>query len=269
MVQDLFLNETARELGTVFLPAASSFEKDGTFMNAERRVQRVRAAITPRGEARADWQIVCARRRGAWATRDGFAFASAARDLGRDPSGVAGGRRDLATTGSSTAACSGRVRPRIIPAPRGCTPTRSRGGRRRGCIRRGVPRRAPSSRDADYPLALITGRKLYQFNAGTMTGRTANVELQPGDVLEMSADDAARLGLARGEPRPACAAATARRRCRCAISAGVRDGELFATFHTAEVFLNRVTGPHRDRVTHTPEYKLTAVRVEKLEPQAR
>lgn len=60
VVQDLFLTETARAVGHVFLPAASSFERDGTFMNAERRVQRVRAAITPRGDARPDWQILCA-----------------------------------------------------------------------------------------------------------------------------------------------------------------------------------------------------------------
>ena len=59
IVQDLFLTETARAHATVFLPSASSFEKDGTFMNAERRVQRVRAAIAPRGQARPDWQIVC------------------------------------------------------------------------------------------------------------------------------------------------------------------------------------------------------------------
>ena len=60
VVQDLFLNETARTVGTVFLPAAAAFEKDGTFMSSERRIQRVRTAVTPPGEALPDWQIVCA-----------------------------------------------------------------------------------------------------------------------------------------------------------------------------------------------------------------
>ena len=59
VVQDLFLTETARLAGTVFLPACSSFEKDGTFMNSERRIQRVRKAIEPCGESRTDWEIIC------------------------------------------------------------------------------------------------------------------------------------------------------------------------------------------------------------------
>lgn len=60
IVQDMFLNETAREFGSVFLPAASSFERDGTFMNAERRVQRIRKAIEPVGQSKSDWEIICA-----------------------------------------------------------------------------------------------------------------------------------------------------------------------------------------------------------------
>jgi formate dehydrogenase major subunit len=59
IVQDLFLTQTAREYGSVFLPACSSFEKEGTFMNAERRIQRVRAALRPAGESKPDWQILC------------------------------------------------------------------------------------------------------------------------------------------------------------------------------------------------------------------
>ena len=60
IVQDLFITETARVSGHTFLPAASMFEKDGTFMNAERRIQRVRRAVEPPGDARADWRIICA-----------------------------------------------------------------------------------------------------------------------------------------------------------------------------------------------------------------
>ena len=108
-----------------------------------------------------------------------------------------------------------------------------------------------------------TGRTLYQFNAGTMTMRTPNLELRPTDTLDISAEDAARLELSDGE--------RARVRSRYGevfapirINPAVKPGELFATFHTREVFLNRLIGPGRDNVVHTPEYKVITVRVEKL-----
>jgi formate dehydrogenase major subunit len=116
--------------------------------------------------------------------------------------------------------------------------------------------------DTDYPFALTTGRRLYQFNAGTMTGRTDNIAFQPGDVVEMSAPDAVRLGLADGD-RVRVRSRHGEASLPIAISERVREGELFATFHTAGVFLNRLIGPGRDAITHTPEYKRAAVRVER------
>ena len=115
---------------------------------------------------------------------------------------------------------------------------------------------------AEFPLLLITGRTLYQFNAGTMTMRTANADLRPADLLDISAEDADRLHLHNGE--------RARIRSRYGeavlairITSSVKPGELFASFHTAEAFLNRVTSPYRDRYVQSPEYKVTAVQVEK------
>ena len=75
VIQDLFLNETARVAGSVFLPACSSFEKDGTFMNSERRIQRVRKVIEPMGQSRPDWQILCHAAR-AMGSGEHFAFHS-------------------------------------------------------------------------------------------------------------------------------------------------------------------------------------------------
>jgi len=116
--------------------------------------------------------------------------------------------------------------------------------------------------DEEFPLLLITGRTLYQFNAGTMTMRTANVKLRAVDLLDICSEDAKRLDLNDGE--------RVRIRSRYGdavlpirITSTVKPGELFATFHTAEVFLNRVTSPHRDRYVKSPEYKVTAVRIEK------
>jgi len=260
VVQDLFLTETARAVGHVFLPVTSSFERDGTFMNAERRVQRVRAAIAPRGDARADWQILCAVA-AAMGHGAGFAFQSA-REIWDEvrrvwPAG-AGMTYDRLEAGGLQWPCPSEDHPgtTLLHA------TSFAGGK---TARLHAPDYHPSGEhpDADYPFALLTGRKLYQFNAGTMTDRTANHELQPGDVLEMSPADAARLGLATGD-RVRLSSRHGEATLPLAVSDDVRDRELFATFHTTEVFLNRVTGRQCDAVTHTPEYKLTAVRIQGL-----
>jgi formate dehydrogenase major subunit len=115
----------------------------------------------------------------------------------------------------------------------------------------------------EYPFLLTTGRTLYQFNAGTMTMRTPNIELRPTDTVSISPEDAARLDLRDGQP--------VRVRSRYGevlapirIKRSVKPGELFATFHTSDVFLNRLVGPGRDSVVHTPEYKVVAVRIEKV-----
>ena len=219
VVQDLFLNETARAIGTVFLPAASSFEHGGTFMNAERRVQRVRAAIAPRGGARPDWQIACAVA-AAMGHRDGFVFASA-REIWDE------------------------IR-RVWPAGAGMSYERlERGGLQWPC---------PS---VEHP-----GTRRLHADAFAR-GKTAVLhaaEYRPSaEVCDEAPGDAARLGLAAGD--------RGRLRSRhgeATLSLAIRDGELFATFHTAEVFLNRLIGPGRDAITRTPEYKRTAVRVERL-----
>ena len=92
VVQDLFLNETAAAHATIFLPACSSFEKDGTFMNGERRIQRVRRALEPIGDSKPDWEITCLAAR-AMGHTDAFDFRRPERHLGRDPTGLARRRR--------------------------------------------------------------------------------------------------------------------------------------------------------------------------------
>jgi formate dehydrogenase major subunit len=109
---------------------------------------------------------------------------------------------------------------------------------------------------------LITGRTLYQFNAGTMTMRTGNKELRPTDLLDICPEDAERLQFQNGE-RVRVLSRYGEAIIAIRITPSVRSGELFTTFHTGEVFLNRVTSPHRDRYVKTPEYKVTAVRIEK------
>ena len=115
----------------------------------------------------------------------------------------------------------------------------------------------------EFPFILITGRELYHFNAGTMTYRTPNTGICHTDLLRLHPDDANAIGLKEGDKAritsqygetflPVC------------IDAAIRKGEAFSTFTSKEVFINKITSPYKDGYTQTPEYKITAVRVEKI-----
>ena len=261
VAQDMFLNETARAYAHVFLPACSSFEKDGTFMNAERRIQRVRRAIRPIGGSRPDWAIVC---QVADAMGFGAHFEYAGpesiwdeiRTVWPGARGITYGRLERGGLqwpcpsedhpGTAILHCDGfgnGVRARLRPVT--FTPT-------------------AEAVDAQFPFLLTTGRTLYQFNAGTMTTRTPNSQLRPTDLVEMAPIDAARVGVGDGE-RVRIVSRYGEAVLPLHVTARSKPGELFATFHDVDVFLNRVTGRSRDRLTGAPEYKVTAVRVEALD----
>ena len=257
IVQDLFWTETAN-LAHVFLAAQSSFEKEGTFLNAERRVQRIRRVIEPVGSSRSDAEIIC----------------DLAAALGHAPAFTYGGGEDIWN----------EVR-QVWPGARGITYDRLENGglqwpcrdeRDPGSIRlyeNGFPNGRASLRvldfhptaevvDVAYPFLLTTGRTLYQFNAGTMTARTDNQQLRPADTLDLAPADAATLGVGNGDAiRITSRFGEAVLPVR--ITASVPRGVLFATFHTAGVLLNRVTSDVRDPVG-TPEYKVTAVRLQPI-----
>jgi formate dehydrogenase major subunit len=260
IVQDMFLNETAREYGKVFLPAASSFEKDGTFMNGERRIQRVRKAIEATGNAKSDWEIICDLA-SAMGKADLFNYHSAEEiwnevcRVWKAGSGISYKRIDQAGL--------------QWPCPSDDHPgTQILHGENFPIGKKAALRRIPYQATLEvatekFPFLLTTGRTLYHFNAGTMTLRTRNVELHPADFLDISARDAERLEVRDGEKvqlrsRYGDACLPVR------VNVTVKPGELFATFHTAEVFLNKVTSPYRDRYVLAPEYKVTAVRIDKL-----
>jgi formate dehydrogenase major subunit len=260
IVQDMFLNETAKEFGSVFLPAASSYEKDGTFMNAERRIQRVRKAMNPVGASKPDWEIICDIAR-AMGKDQLFRFSSVEeiwneiRSVWKAGAGISYERLER---GGLQWPCPSEDHPGTEVLHADAFP-----GGRRGGFRQVEYRPTVETTDVEYPLTLITGRTLYQFNAGTMTSRTANNLLRPHDCLDMSAEDAERLKLSEGS--------YVRIRSRYGkailpikIENAVRPGELFATFHTPEAFLNNMTSLHRDNYVSTPEYKVTAVQLEKV-----
>ncbi|MCE9674009.1 formate dehydrogenase subunit alpha [Myxococcus stipitatus] len=261
VVQDIFLDETARAVGHVFLPACTAFEKDGTFMNGERRVQRVRRALSPVGESLPDWEIL---RRAAKALGhlEGFDFNS--------PQEVWDEVRRVWPAGAGISYA--RLEAGGLQWP---CPDESHPGTRRlhtHGFARGprAPLRlidytpSPEVCTEEYPFVLMTGRRLYQFNAGTMTSRTPHAALQPGDWLDMAMEDARRLGLEEGA-RVHVRSRHGEAMLRVRETDALRPGELFTTFHTADIFINEVIGPHQDPITHTPCYKVTAVRVERAE----
>jgi formate dehydrogenase major subunit len=258
IVQDLFLTETARQCASVFLPACSSFEKDGTFMNAERRIQRVRAALRPLGASKPDWQIFAETARAMGA--QGFEYGSAVEiwdEIRVLCSGARGMTYDRLDVAGLQWPCPSEDHPGTTVLHRD---TFAAGPR--VSLRPIEFHPSPEATTADYPLMLITGRTLYQFNAGTMTGRTRNNLLRATDVLDISPDDASAVGLSEGDPvRVVSAYGSAVLPAH--LSHEVEPGQLFATFHTPAFFLNALTGPHRDALTGTPEYKVTAVRLER------
>lgn len=261
IVQDMFLNETAKEFGTVFLPVASSFEKDGTFMNAERRIQRVRKAIQPVGASKSDWEVICEVAR-AMGKGVGFDFSSAEqvwneiRSVWKVGAGISYERLER---GGLQWPCPAENHPgtEVLHAE-------AFASGKRASLRRIEYQPTTEVADGEYPFTLITGRTLYQFNAGTMTSRTDNNQLRPHDCLNISAEDSEQLGLIDGQQ--------VRIRSRYGeavlpinIEDSVRPGELFATFHTPATFLNYVTSPHQDHFVNTPEYKVTAVHLDKIQ----
>ena len=196
IIQDLFMNETAREFGHVFFPAASSFEKDGTFMNAERRVQRVRKAIEPIGEARSDWEIVCdlAREMG----RGEFFDFQSAEEIWNEIRQVWPGASGISYE---------RIKQDGLQWP--CTSEDDPGTTvlhsdsfnvgKQAALRRIKYRPTPEILSEEFPYLLTTGRSLYQFNAATMSARTKNLELRPSDLLQINPADATELQLSDGE----------------------------------------------------------------------
>jgi formate dehydrogenase major subunit len=258
----MFMSETAREFGTVFFPASSSFEKEGTFMNAERRVSRVRRVVEPPGRTKPDWEIICLLAR-AMGKEDRFDYASPA-DVWDEVRAVWPGGRGITYERIERAGlqwpCPAEDHPGTEILHSETFPVGKRAALRRVPY---LPTRETT--DDEYPFLLNTGRTLYQFNAGTMTMRTPNASLRPADSLDMHPDDARRLALRKGE-RVRVRSRYGEAVLTLSLTNAVKPGELFATFHTPEVSLNRVTGPRRDRYVKAPEYKVTAVRIEKLLP---
>jgi formate dehydrogenase major subunit len=260
VVQDVFMTETARQFGKVFLPACSSFEKDGTFMNAERRIQRVREALLPAGASQPDWRIICALARALGAT-SGFAYASA-EEIWDEVRRVCAGARGMSYARLDRTGLQWPCPDEAHPGTPILHVDSWDSGERAPlmCI---DYEPTPEQTTPKYPFVLNTGRTLFAFNAGTMTGRGRTRELQPADLLDLCPGDAEAADLHDGD-RVRLVSRHGEATLPVRINPAIRPGELFATFHTVESHLNDLTGPIVDRATGTPEFKVTAVRMRKV-----
>lgn len=259
VVQDLFMNETARRFAHVVLPAASSFEREGTFMNGERRIQPLRTCVPPPGDASPDWFILAALadRLG---HRRSFGFESVEsiwneiREVWPDAQGISYQR--LAREGGLQWPCPSAEHPGTA-----ILHSESFAHGPRASLKRIELRPAQEVPTEDFPLIMMTGRTLAAFNAHTMTGRSATRVLHETDAVEISAEDAAHFGV-EDAAETTIVSRYGRATVRARVSRSVAPGQVFATFHDPRVMLNATTSPHRDRFVGTPAYKVTAVRLE-------
>jgi formate dehydrogenase alpha subunit len=256
VVQDIFMTETAR-VADVVLPSASFAEKEGTFTNTERKVQRIRKAVEPPGLAREDSRIICD-----LSTRMGY------------PMSYKNSRSIMEEIAQVTPSYCGinydRLKARGIHWP--CTGTDHPGT---PCLHMdqftcglGIfhaieyipPAEVP---DKEYPLFLTTGRLLYQYHTGTMSMKSAGlnqkapecfVEISPQDALKYAVEDGAilRVSSRRGEIE-----------AKAKITDMVADGTLFIPFHYAAAAANKLTHSALDPTAKIPELKVCAVRIEK------
>ena len=264
VIQDLFMNETASRYGSVFLPAVSSYEKDGTFMNSERRIQRIRKSISPRGKSKADWQIISelASRMG----KSQYFSYSSPEDIWNEIRLVWEGGRGITYERINRAGLQWPCKNETDPGTEILHRDSFTIGLR-SSLRAIEFHSTPEEIDSSYPFVLTTGRSLFQFNASTMTGRSGNNMLRPSDLLQISRVDADHLGISDGETvRVVSRYGTAL--IRCSVGDALRPGVVFATFNSPVTQLNLVTGPNRDNLQNTPEYKVTAVRIEKIRESA-
>ena len=258
VVQDIFMSETAR-LADVVLPGVSFAEKDGTFTNTERKVKRVRKAIEPIGMSRQDWEIICD-----LSTRMGYPMSY------DHPSQI------MEEVAQLTPSYGGIYYDRIEkdglhwPCPNRAHPGtaylhKDRFNRGLGlfhAIEYLPPEELP---DKEYPYMLTTGRIYVHYHTGTMTRRSPslNKEVEEG-FAEINPRQAKELGIIQGE-RIKVLSRRGEIEIKADLSERMERGMIFIPFHFVESAANRLTNPAFDPIAKIPEFKVCAVRIEKVE----
>ena len=262
VVQELFFSETCH-YAHLILPAAAALEQEGTFTNGERRIQHVRPAVTPPGEARPDWEAIrdVAVKMGAnWNYQNpGEVMEEIARVA---PHFFGGVSYDRLEGDGLQWPCPSPEHPGTV------TVHGDRFLRGKGQLVAIDYIPSPEHGVEGFPFLLITGRLLEHYNVGTMTRRTPNQELVPEDVLEIHPADADREHIADGE-QVNLESRWGSTTVKAKHSRRIAPSTLFLSFHYPETHTNRVTGPHLDPQSKCPQYKAVAVRLARGKNAAR
>jgi len=258
VVQDIFLSETA-EYADVVLPSVCFAEKEGTFTNTERRVQRVRKAVDSPGQVRSDWEIVCE-----VATKMGYPMSYDSADEIMDEiasvSPIYGGMSfDRIETVGLQWPCPDKEHPGTKYLHKGKF---SRGKGKFHAVEFKEPNEIANDK---YPFVLTTGRQLYQFHTGTMTRKSRVInQVSPTGYVEIHPDDASRLKISDGENVEVVT-------CRgkvvtpAKVTETIGAGWLFMPFHFKEGAANLLTNDALDPLAKIPEYKACAATVRKVQ----
>jgi formate dehydrogenase alpha subunit len=256
VVQDIFMTETA-QLADVVLPSRCSAEKDGTFSNTERRVQRIRKAVEPPGLAKYDWEITC----------------DIANHMGY-PMSYNNSKEIMEEISSVTPSYAGISYDRIEevglhwpcpdPSHPGTPVLHTQQFPRGKGLFHAIDYLPPAENtDTEYPLYLTTGRLIYHYHTGTMTRKTEGLnERAPENFVEVSEQDAKTYDIEDG----AMALVSSRRgniSVRVKISDKAVDGTVFIPFHFAEAAANKLTNAALDPVSKIPEFKVCAIKISK------
>tara|TARA_B100002003_G_scaffold250956_1_gene292333 strand:- start:175 stop:1797 length:1623 start_codon:yes stop_codon:yes gene_type:complete len=252
VVQDIFLSETA-VLADVVLPSACFAEKDGTFTNTERRVQRIRKAVDPPAEAWEDWKIICE-----IGTLMGYPMSYAnssdiMEEISRTTPSYAGITFDRIEQEGICWPCPNREHPGT-PILHRDQFTRGKG------LFHAIDYRPPAEETSkQYPMYLTTGRLLYQYHTGTMSMKTAGLnERAPESFVEISSKDARTLEIEDGTMVD-IASKRGKIIARVKVSRKAVPGTVFIPFHYARAAANKLTNAALDPVSGIPEYKVCAV----------
>lgn len=257
-IQELFMTKTA-EYADVILPGVSYAEKEGTFTNTERRVQRIRKAVTLKGDMRLDTDILTDLMNAMGYPQPHLTSAEIMDEIASvTPSfaGISHARLDAGETLQWP--CRSKDHPGT-PIMHVGKPARGR-----ALLYPAVYKESQELPDEEYPFVLMTGRILYHYNAAAMTSRSQGLmDISGEGFIELNYKDADRLGISNGErvqvrSRRDAITATAR------VGRKVSEGETWMPFHFPDSPVNRITNAALDEFARIPEYKVCAVQVEKL-----
>jgi formate dehydrogenase major subunit len=252
VVQELFMTDTARIADVVF-PASSFFEKEGTFTNAERRIQKVQRVVEPLYGTRPDGQIIVDMMNAMGYPQTAYSAEKILEEISGIVPFFKGVRwNDLGINGKQWPVNEDGSDTRILHI----------NGFRRGKGKFHVweyeesPEKLANS--SEYPYLLTTGRGLVHYNSGTMTRRTPNKELVKEDILFIHPSDAEVKGVKSGD-FVRIFSERGETSMRAEISDVVKPGVIYTTFHFPEATINQLTSSIGDEFTMTPEYKVVAV----------